>query len=92
MSGKRRTTVDIFILGLFLSLTLLANFFHTETTLQERDDCPACQFQKSSLSTAAVHLAPPVVWLFVARIAPEEDVLFHWDVNHDGSPRGPPVI
>lgn len=92
MNGRTRKAADVVALSLFLALTLLANFLHTETTLQERDDCPACHFHKCSLSTVAVHVVLPVVWAFTANVVPEASVFFTADVDRSGSPRGPPVI
>jgi hypothetical protein len=52
------------VLFAFLFLTLFINFFHTEKTLEENDNCPACHFQNSSLATCHInffHLPPPSI-------------------------------
>lgn len=86
-----RKTVDVFALGLFLVLSLFGNFFHTETTIQERDDCPACHFQKCSLSTTAVHFTLPIVCTCAAIVFFGEIAVFQSDFVHRASPRGPPL-
>jgi hypothetical protein len=86
-----RKTVDVAALGLFLALSLFGNFFHTETTIQERDDCPACHFQKCSLSTTAVHFTLPIVCTCTSVAISEEFAVFENDGVHRASPRGPPL-
>ncbi len=44
----------IAFLFIFLSLTLAINFTHTEDTLKRNDNCPACQFQYSTMMTAQI--------------------------------------
>ena len=85
-----RKTVDVAALGLFLVLSLFGNFFHTETTIQERDDCPACHFQKCSLSTTAVHFTLPIVCTCTSVVFYEKITSFENDGIHCASPRGPP--
>ena len=48
-------------LFLFLLVSSLINFFHCEKTLTRNDNCPACQFQNSSLTTNQINffLLPP---------------------------------
>jgi len=45
---------NIGFLGIFLCLLLFINFFHIEETLYSNDNCPACQFQNSVISTSPV--------------------------------------
>lgn len=48
----------------FLFIILFINFFHSENTLARNDNCPACHFQNSSLTTSQInffHLPPPSV-------------------------------
>lgn len=90
MKGKAWKAVDVAALCLFLSLTLLANYFHIETTPQEREDCPACHFQKCSLSISAVVFTPPVPCDCVAAVILESASVFQTEAERTGSPRGPP--
>ena len=51
-------------LFLFLLVSLFIHFFHCEKTLAQNDNCPACQFQSSSLTTSQIdffHLPPPSI-------------------------------
>lgn len=51
-------------LFLFLLVSLFINFFHSEKTLARNDNCPACQFLDSSLTTSQIdffHLPPPSI-------------------------------
>ena len=49
----------------FMFLTLAINFFHTETSITDSSNCPACHFLASSLSTSAAILfvLPPLLLL-----------------------------
>jgi hypothetical protein len=49
---KYRTVSSLIFLFLFLSVTLCINFFHTESSIHPNHNCPACQFQNSTLATA----------------------------------------
>lgn len=42
---------NLSVLFAFLFIVLFINFFHTEKTLTTNENCPACQFQTSSLTT-----------------------------------------
>jgi len=52
MSLRTRTVLRIVALLAFAGVTLGINFFHTETGIFGRNDCPACHFLTSSLSTS----------------------------------------
>lgn len=48
----------------FLFVSLFINFFHTEKTLTQNDNCPACQFQNSSITTSQInffYIPPPSI-------------------------------
>jgi len=61
----KRNTLKAFNLAflfIFLCVTLFINFFHIETNITEHDNCPACHFQSSVLTTSQInffHLPPP---------------------------------
>ncbi len=60
--SKRR--LNLIALFFFLFVILSINFFHTEIILTGNDNCPACQFQFSSLITTQInffHLTPPLL-------------------------------
>ena len=46
---------NIVFLFIFLFVILFINFFHTEKTLAGNDNCPACQFLNSSLTTSQIN-------------------------------------
>lgn len=51
-------------LFLFLLVSLFINFLHCEKILTRNDNCPACQFLDSSLTTNQIdffHLPPPSI-------------------------------
>jgi hypothetical protein len=55
MGGKKHRTISgLIFLFLFLSVTLCINFFHTENSIQPNHNCPACQFQNSTLATSQI--------------------------------------
>lgn len=61
IKGQRKSFIPIYLF-IFLSVTLFVNFSHTEKTLTDSDNCPACNFQNSSLTTNQInffHLPPP---------------------------------
>jgi len=51
MIAKRREFIGTLLLLLFVSTILSINFLHSETTISGDDDCPACHFQNSSITT-----------------------------------------
>jgi hypothetical protein len=51
-SLRARTGPRILFLLAFAAITLGVNFLHTEKGPLGRDDCPACHFLSSSLSTS----------------------------------------
>ena len=55
MPSLHRKRFNIAFLFIFLILILTINHFHTEDTLKRSDNCPACQFQNSTLMTAQIH-------------------------------------
>ncbi len=52
MFSRTRTVLRIMALLAFASVTLGINFFHTETDIGGRNECPACHFLTSSISTS----------------------------------------
>jgi hypothetical protein len=50
MNSRARTGFRIMTLLAFAAVTLGINFFHMETRIAARNDCPACHFLTSSLS------------------------------------------
>lgn len=62
MGTKYKKYCRLTFLFIFLFIVLSFNFLHTEKTITKDDDCPACHFQHSSLSTAQISffsLNPP---------------------------------
>jgi hypothetical protein len=56
MAGKKyRTLYNLIFLFFFLSVTLCINFFHTESSIHPNHNCPACQFQNSTLATSQIN-------------------------------------
>jgi disulfide bond formation protein DsbB len=52
ISGSRKLFF-IFLLYFFAFVTFI-NFFHTDSILDNQQDCPACQFQRSNIALAAI--------------------------------------
>ncbi len=48
---KNKKVFNSFFLLLFLLITLSVNFTHTEKHVVDNDNCPACHFQSSTLTT-----------------------------------------
>jgi len=64
MDKSKRKIFNLVFLFLFLNLTLFINFFHTEEIISDTDNCPACQFQNSSITTSQINffiLPPPPI-------------------------------
>jgi hypothetical protein len=55
MIKRYKKRFNLAFLFVFLFIVIFANFLHTEKTLTEDDNCPACQFQHSSLTTAHIN-------------------------------------
>ena len=91
--NKRKHIIYLVALSLFLLPNLFIDFFHTETSIIERDlDCPACNFHNSSFATAQIDFfILPQLYFF--------DILktFNFIINHPiliihPSSRSPPKI
>jgi hypothetical protein len=47
--------ISLSLLIPFLFITLFINFLHTETTVSSNDNCPACHFQNTSITTQQIN-------------------------------------
>ncbi len=68
MERNYKKYFNLIFLFLFICVALSANFLHTEKTLAKDDNCPACQFQHSSITTAQINffvLTPPVFFSLI---------------------------
>lgn len=69
---RTRAGLRILLLGAFAAITLGINFLHTESGPGGGDDCPACHFLSSSLSTnPGLAIVLPAL-LFQETLAPIE--------------------
>jgi len=55
MLDRKKQIFNLSILFLFVLIVSFANFFHTEKTLFEDKQCPACNLQKSTQATGHIH-------------------------------------
>lgn len=92
MNGRTRRIADIAVLGVFICLTLLINFFHTERTLEHGPPCPACRLQSSSLATQVAHGVIVPRTDFVRTVVAFALVDYDFVVLPDLNPRGPPQV
>lgn len=92
MMIKHKKPFNLTFLFLFLLTILSANFLHTEKTLSEDNDCPACQFQHSSLTTAHINFfsVPSLSFFYVLKSSEsfDYDCIFSVPPNS----RSPPKI
>ncbi|MBN1272711.1 MAG: hypothetical protein JXB26_10630 [Candidatus Aminicenantes bacterium] len=65
MKKKLKIPLNVGFLCFFFLLTLFIHFFHTEKNLQSSNECPACHFQNSTLTTQQIHFfhLPPLIHL-----------------------------
>lgn len=64
MKQNKKKFFNLFVLSIFLSVTLFINFFHTENTFENDVKCPACNFIASSVISGQIiffHLPPPSI-------------------------------
>lgn len=52
MSDRRKRTLRWLTVLLYTGLILFVGFLHTETSIRETKDCPACNFLKSAVSVS----------------------------------------
>ncbi len=91
IKGHRKSLIPIYLF-IFLLVTLFINFFHTEKTLAENDNCPACNFLHSSLTTNQInffHLPSPSLLSLFKTI---ESFDYEYILLLDPSSRSPPQI
>ncbi len=70
MRPRQRKLLLASFLLVFLASTVLAGFLHTERTCKPDPNCPACQFQSSSLSVSTIHFFIVPEPAFIACIEP----------------------
>lgn len=92
MNKKSKIYFNLLFLSLFLSVTLFINFFHTERTIERNDNCPACQFQYSSLTTCQINFfcLPPLS--FLSTLQPSASFNYTYFFSIDPASRSPPQI
>lgn len=56
MQSTKKELVFLGILGFITFILLFAEFFHTETSLIESDDCPICLWEHNSIAIDKVFL------------------------------------
>lgn len=92
MSRRTQKLFNLFFLSVFLVVTLFINFFHTEKNFARDDNCPACNFQRSSLTTTQInffHLPPPAIFTILKTF---ESFNYTCIFFIDPSSRSPPEI
>lgn len=55
MNKEHKKHLNLALLFVFLSIILVANFFHTEKYINNNKFCPVCHFQNSALSTCQIN-------------------------------------
>jgi hypothetical protein len=92
MSRRNQKLFNFLFLSVFLFVTLFINFFHTEKNFTRDDNCPACRFQNSSLTTTQInffHLPPPSIFTILITF---ESSNYTYILFIDPSSRSPPTI
>jgi len=92
MVNQKKRIFNLVILIFFLLITSFANFFHTEETPFESDQCPACNLQKSTQATSHIHFfhLPLPVFLEILEIEESSDYIFTFIFY--SSSRAPPLV
>ncbi len=92
MQRNQKRYFNLGFLFVFIFIALFANFLHTEKTLKQDDNCPACQFQHSSLATAQINffiLSPPA---FLNLLRSQESFHYFCYFPITSNSRSPPQI
>lgn len=70
MGMKRKFYFFLFLLASITFVVLFAEFFHTETTLEESDDCPICLWQHNSLAIDKIYvLIVAIIYVLIRQLA-----------------------
>lgn len=88
--NKRKLT-GLFLIALFVPVALFIGFFHTEKTPGPNPNCPACQFQLSSIATCEIQAAVVPQIHLLEDLAVLEFILEHRIFARDLLSRGPPL-
>jgi hypothetical protein len=92
MSTKRIKLFNLAFLFIFLLISLFINFFHTEKTTKGNDNCPACHFQNSSLTTSQINFFH-MPQLYLLDILKTFESFNYWQIFFlDPTSRSPPQI
>jgi len=88
----QKSHFNLAFLFAFLVFTLFINFLHTEKNVTNNDNCPACHFQNSFLTTTQINffqLPPPLISGTLKNFEPF-NYTYHFTI--DPSSRSPPQI
>jgi Na+/proline symporter len=85
---RRLVIVHLFY---FLAFVAFINFFHTDSILDNQQDCPACQFQRSNIALTAILFLFLIIFICLRLpVAPDfVPVLFHLPASKRS--RAPPA-
>ncbi len=89
---KYKKRFNLTFLFIFLFIILSANFLHTEKTLSEDNNCPACQFQHSSLTTAQINFFSVPSLSFLRVLKSFESFNYDFIFSITPNSRSPPKI
>jgi hypothetical protein len=92
MNSKTKKLFNLAFLFIFLVVTLFINFFHTEKIILKNDNCPACHFLNSSITTSQInffHLPPPSI---LGTLKTFEPFNYTYVFIIDPSSRSPPQV
>ena len=88
---KLKRIAFICLLVAFSIIILFADFFHTETTLEEQDDCPICIFERNTLAISQLYfLFVAIAFVSLFRVIIRQKRARSVFVNYNYNIRAPP--
>lgn len=90
---KRKLYLFLFSLASITFVVLFAEFFHTETSLVESDDCPICLWQQNALAIDQIYvLILAINYVLIRQLVFIHARARHAWIIHQTQNRDPPPV
>jgi hypothetical protein len=91
MSNKRERTLRWLVVLLYASLVLFVGFLHTEKSLNEDKNCPACKFMRSAIGASPPPAYIPAVLFSAERTEQDRPIIAKQVAVAEFASRAPPL-
>jgi hypothetical protein len=88
---KLKRIAFLYLLVVISIIFLFADFFHKETTLEKKDDCPICIFEQNILAISQLYfLSVAILFVSLFRFIIHQNKSRSLFINYHSNIRSPP--